>query len=109
MLEVPVVYCADEAKERQGSDGYPEGYLVYFLIAEFDSGKRLAHNHVFDDSKEGAEFAEKVTTSLANGKLLDEECWFEMPSRYGSDYYQNNGGEQDLMDFEAEKKFQTGH
>lgn len=72
----------------------------YFLIAYTSEGIRFCHFHGFVKESEAKSFAEHVDTALYWGQRLSPEYWEFFGYVYGSDAYEEFGGERDLIEWE---------
>ena len=78
------VYCRhDMVVVGCNEDGQVYGPR-FNLIAEWESGTRLSHNHGIMDEAEAHKFADKVDRFVANGGELDWRFWSKTSPRYGS-------------------------
>lgn len=72
----------------------------YFLTAYTTEGIRFRHFHGFVKEAEATSFARHVDTALYWGHRLSPEYWDFFGCVYGSDAYQEFGGERDLIEWE---------
>jgi hypothetical protein len=99
-------YVNSEGRERAGEDGYPAGYLVYFITGVYASGRRIAHHRYFDDEAEANRLLARIH---AAGDEIDDAHWVEGLPVYGSLYYQRHGGEATLCALESRSRHETGY
>jgi len=95
-------------------DGHPHIAEKYYVLIENAAGRRFRHKKSFGDveviqCEETGEtgfvsvrnevraivedLAAKVNATLAAGKPLTADCWFEVDPAYGSDAYVSQGTE----------------
>jgi len=117
-LEVEIssdVYCAGKTE-----DGYPYTAEVFYVVAVFPNGRRIAHSSTFrscevEQNEEGynifisikdeafskvERLCSRIQKCLVNGGKLDMTYWDEINPVYGSDYYINSGEEENVMALE---------
>ncbi len=86
----------DVTHDGRDECGYPIERLVYYVVAETESGRRLAHGYTFSDEGiygRGEQRANALCRQIENAYKAGtgpdwDSYWYEIDPAYGSDAYQ---------------------
>jgi hypothetical protein len=104
MSKTRVVFSlASSVQMGHDQDGNPAEQVVYYLEATTPYGHVFCHHEIFE-SYEQEKALDFLATykSFGDGSVdeLDARCWKQRSFHvYGSEAYQNEGGEQELAKF----------
>ena len=73
---------------------------VFFVAVESDYGYIYSHFHRFENEEEAQALANKVNDAIFTGLALNPVHWTFERLRYGSEAYDGEGGEEELVAFE---------
>jgi hypothetical protein len=85
-----VYYRSDVAVIGRTEDGDVTGH-VFYLVAEDDSGARIAHFNRTRDEEEASDLKDKVSAFVEAGGKLDPTYWNDIDPRYGSEFHARIG------------------
>lgn len=89
-MKYDVVWVSELFEDVDHSTGEIIERYRYFLRIQYENGKRLNHNHYFQDEEIVNDFLDLVKTSLNNGERINSLHWEEVDPAYGSEYYQKS-------------------
>ena len=76
-----------------------------YKITQHLSGWKTIGNYIdAKDEDEAWEFADRIEQAVVNGRELDMKYWHFQRYAYGSEAYQLNGGEEELMALERKEE-----
>ena len=109
MATVDSTYNLEVFSDLHSEEGNPEDHEllyfdVYYIAATSDYGYRFASNWATRNEDEAKEMLKRLQKHLSNGGKLDPNRWTQRPHAYGSEAYQKEGGEAELMAFEERQR-----
>lgn len=85
-------------------EGEPYTLVKYYVEASNKRGNVYRHERQYDTEAEAEALQAVIQASLdAGGKLALEDHWYYTRDMYGSQAYVEDGGEEELIRFEADQ------
>ena len=115
-MEMQFFVRSDVVHTGRDETGYPIEGLIYYVVAESESGRRLAHGYTFSDEgiyKRGEERAEKLVRRIERAYKAGEgpdwdAYWYEIDPAYGSLAYQDLDNQKFFRDREIMEAHEAG-
>jgi len=115
-MEMQFFVRSDVVHTGRDETGYPIEGLIYYVVAESENGRRLAHGYTFSDEgvyKRGEERANKLLDQIERAYKAGTgpdwgAYWYEIDPAYGSLAYQGLDDQKFFRNREIMEGYEAG-